>query len=184
MAGCVGNIDTGAKRSGKGGEVDPPGYGGSTGITGPSACKEDQIGISPLRRLTRTQYDNSIKDLLGVDLGLSQHFSEDELAGPFAGNYFTPISESQYTQYATAAATAAFKTVERLAQLLPCAAAGGDDACAGQFIRQFGRRAYRRPLTGEEIALLESVYAQGGDFATGIRLVIAGLLQSPKFLYL
>jgi hypothetical protein len=190
LAGCVGSIDTGKKPGDRGSGQSPGSSGGagSTGITGPSACRMDQIGISPLRRLTRIQYDNSIKDLLGVDLGLSQHFSEDELAGPFAGNYFTPISESQYSQYATAAATAAFKTVERLGQLLPCAASGsGDDACASQYIRQFGRRAYRRPLTDEEIGRYEALFKMGkttGDFATGITLVTEGLLESPNFLYL
>jgi hypothetical protein len=190
LAGCVGSIDTGgSKRSGKGGPDQPPGptgNPGSSGITGPSACSMDQIGISPLRRLTRTQYDNSIKDLLGVDLGLSAHFSEDELAGPFAGNYFTPISESQYNQYATAAAIAAAKAVERLPQLLPCAGVG-DDACATQFIRQFGRRAYRRPLTDDEVARYQDLFKMGrstGDFATGITLVTEGMLESPNFLYL
>src|SRR4051794_29323234 len=86
LVGCVGSIDTG--KTGPG--ATPPGGGGTGGtsqVTGASACKMDQIGLSPLRRLTRTQYDNSIKDLLGVDLGLSAHFSEDELAGSFPGNY-------------------------------------------------------------------------------------------------
>src|SRR5436853_7571158 len=81
LVGCVGSID-----AGKGGPGEPPpvngtgtgGTGGTSTVSGPSACKMDQIGVSPLRRLTRTQYDNSIKDLLGVDLGLSAHFSEDE----------------------------------------------------------------------------------------------------------
>jgi hypothetical protein len=189
LVGCVGSIDAN-KPAGKGGSGESPpgpsGGAGSSGIVGPSACKDDQIGISPLRRLTRTQYDNSIKDLLGMDLGLSQHFSEDELAGPFAGNYFTPVSESQYSQYATAAATAAAKAVERLPQLLPCAAAA-DDACATQYIRQFGRRAYRRPLTDDEVTRYQALYQMGrttGDFATGIALVTEGLLESPNFLYL
>ena len=84
LAACVGNIDTGAQSAG--GDPNRPkpiGGGGGTGmeteITGPSACKPDQIGLSPLRRLTRIEYDNSIKDLLGVDLALADHFSEDEL---------------------------------------------------------------------------------------------------------
>jgi hypothetical protein len=185
----VGSIDTGAKTPGGGGTTEPPGSSGgagSSGITGPSACKADQIGVSPLRRLTRTQYDNSIKELLGVDLKLADHFSEDELAGPFAGNYFTPISESQYSQYATAAAEAAAKAVERLAQLLPCAGVG-DDACATQFIRQFGRRAYRRPLTDDEVNRLQALYKTGradGGFTTGITMVTEAMLESPNFLYL
>src|SRR5689334_15934690 len=95
LAGCVGSIDA-EKTTGP---ADPPGKPGAPSVTGPSACKMDQIGLSPMRRLTRVQYDNSINDLLGVDLRLSAHFSEDELAGSFPGNYFTPISESQYSQY-------------------------------------------------------------------------------------
>jgi hypothetical protein len=195
LAGCVGSIDTGKSSDNGGPDQPPPGSSGGkpppSQVAGPSACKMDQIGFSPLRRLTRTQYDNSIKDLLGVDLGLSQHFSDDELAGPFASNYFTPISESQYSQYASAAASAAFKTVERLAQIIPCASGaltGGDEAsCASQFIRQFGRRAYRRPLTDEEVKSYDALFKMGrsnGDFANGITLVTEGMLESPHFLYL
>jgi hypothetical protein len=191
LAGCVGSIDTG-KPSDRGGGPTPPssgsggGTGGSSAVMGPSACKADQIGFSPMRRLTRIQYDNSIKDLLGVDLGLSAHFSEDELAGSFPGNSFTPISESQYSQYAEAAASAAFKTVERLTQLLPCAAQA-DDACATQFIRQFGRRAYRRPLADDEVSRYQALYKSGrtgGDFSAGITLVTEAMLESPHFLYM
>jgi hypothetical protein len=197
LAGCVGAIETGksTEKGGTGGsrppsssEENPP---VSPPITGPSACKADQIGFSPLRRLTRIEYDNSIKDLLGVDLGLSKDFSEDEFAGSFPGNYFTPISESQFTQYASAAAKAAFKTVETLAQLVPCTAAAmagnGEAACATQFIRQFGRRAYRRPLTDDEVNRYDALYKVGrsnGDFANGITLVTEGMLESPNFLYL
>jgi hypothetical protein len=198
LAGCVGSINNGDKAdppSGGGRGTDPPPSGQDPTPVGmtptPSVCKADQIGISPLRRLTRAQYDNSIKDLLGVDLGLSQHFSEDELAGPFPGNYFSPISESEYQQYASAAAAAAFKTVERLGQLLPCASGaltGGNEAtCASQFIRQFGRRAYRRPLTNDEIGRYEALFKVGrtnGDFANAISLVTEGMLESPNFLYL
>jgi hypothetical protein len=200
LAGCVGAIDA-DKGNGNGGG-GPQGGGTPTGpgtttpppniaVTGPTTCKADQIGTSPLRRLTRTQYDNSIKALLGVDLGLSKHFSEDELAGPFPGNYFTPVSESQYAQYASAAASAASKTVERLATLLPCATGtmtgAAEDTCSTQFIRQFGRRAYRRPLTDEEVGRYQTLFKAGragADFATGITLVTEGMLESPHFLYL
>src|SRR4051794_12284890 len=64
LAGCVGSIDTG-KPSDRGGGPTPPssgsggGTGGSSAVMGPSACKADQIGFSPMRRLTRIQYDNS-----------------------------------------------------------------------------------------------------------------------------
>jgi hypothetical protein len=155
-----------------------------------TTCKADKIGLSPLRRLTRTEYNNSIRDLLGVDLGLANTFSEDEMAGSFPGNYFTPISEGQYGQYASAAAAAAVKTVERLGQLLPCAtnvASGNEDTCVTQFIRQFGRRAYRRPLDDGEVSRFKDLFKvgrNGGDFSSAIGLVVEGMLESPHFLYL
>ena len=74
---------------------------------------------------------------------------------------------------ATATAAAA------LAGLVPCDPRAGDAACATRFIEGFGKRAYRRPLTPDEVGRLQAVHTSAGDFATGIRLVIAGLLQSP-----
>ncbi len=156
----------------------------------PTSCEADKIGLSPLRRLTRVEYDNSVRDLLGVDLGLAKDFSADETAGPFAGNYFTPISESQYTQYAGAAANAAAKTVERLGQLLPCAAnvqPANEAACVKTFVRQFGRRAFRRPLEDAEVSRYEALFKsgrEGGGFPAGISLVVEAMLESPHFIYL
>jgi hypothetical protein len=60
----------------------------------------------------------------------------------------------------------------------------GEMACATQFIKTFGKRAFRRPLGDAEVARYQKVYMAGGQFQNGIRLVIQGILQSPKFLYL
>ena len=62
----------------------------------------------------------------------------------------------------------------------------GDDAEG--FVRTFGRRAFRRPLTSEEQTKYEDVFAQGitlygPGFANGAALVIRAMLQSPHFLY-
>jgi hypothetical protein len=155
-----------------------------------TTCKADQIGLSPLRRLTRTEYDNTVKELLGVDMGLAREFNQDEIAGNFPSNYFTPINESQYGQYAKAAATAAVKAVEQLGSLLPCASnvnSSNEAACATQFIRQFGRRAYRRPLDDGEVGRYEDLYKVGagnGGFKNGISLVVEGMLESPHFIYM
>jgi Protein of unknown function (DUF1592)/Protein of unknown function (DUF1588)/Protein of unknown function (DUF1595)/Protein of unknown function (DUF1585)/Protein of unknown function (DUF1587) len=201
LAGCVGTVGD-SDLSSETGTPGPTGEPGSPGEPGsspppvtnvpppmPTSCKSDQIGMSPLRRLTRLEYDNSVRDLLGVDLNLAKDFSEDEMAGPFPGNYFTPISESQYTQYASAAASAAVKTVERLGQLLPCATnvqASSESACVTQFIRQFGRRAFRRPLDDGDVRRYEELFKVGrsnGDFTSGVGLVVQGMLESPHFIY-
>jgi hypothetical protein len=199
LAGCVGAVGDGRPSSASGGRPDPsspftpdPSNPNQPSVTAPAPqptmCKAEQIGLSPLRRLTRPEYDNSIRDLVGSDLSLAKDFSEDEMAGNFPSNYFTPITESQYTQYATAAAMAASKLVENLAQVLPCSAnLGNEAACSSQFIRQFGRRAYRRPLDDGEVGRYQALFKVGrdnGDFRNGIALVAEGMLESPHFLYM
>ena len=109
LAGCMGSVDgtkgpEGTGPSGPGGEPGGPSGPGTPGgpnvpAPTPTTCKANQIGLSPLRRLTKLEYDNSIKDLLGVDLGLAKDFNADEMAGFFPSNFFTPISEANYTQY-------------------------------------------------------------------------------------
>ena len=81
--------------------------------------------------------------------------------------------------------------MKRLAELLPCkslpAAAAEQDHCAQDFITQFGKRAFRRPLTADEITGFTDFYAAqrtaGTDFPNAMRLVISAFLLSPQFLY-
>jgi hypothetical protein len=168
-----------------GGKAPPPGP-----ATSPATCRNDQIGLSPLRRLTQQEYSNTVRELLAEELPVAAAFSPDELAGAYPGNYFTPISEAQFTQYAGAAQAVAARAVARLPQLVPCAAGAQGQAataCATEFIRQFGRRAFRRPLDPGEIADYLALFEAGrtgGDFASGIQLVVEGLLESPHYLYL
>jgi hypothetical protein len=199
-AACTGSVGGG---QGSGDPGDPggpgrpgngPGGGGPTPNGGappapgkqPVAPASVSAAVAPMRRLTRSQYRNTVRDLLGVTDAVAPSAlpGDDALHDRFHSNTASPLQAIDIGKYADAADAVAGKAAANLGGLLPCDAKVGDAGCARRFIESFGRRAYRRPLTGAEIELLESVYAQGGDFATGIRLVIAGLLQSPKFLYL
>ena len=60
------------------------------------------------------------------------------------------------------------------------------EACAKQIFSTLAKRAYRRPVTNEDIAELMQYYADGskqGGFEIGIRSGITGMLASPFFLY-
>ena len=77
-----------------------------------------------------------------------------------------------------------------LAGQVPCIKdAAAAEPCARQFIVQFGRRAFRRPLVDEEINHWLGLYkaqrdpAVGASFPEAIRGVTVALLQSPNFLY-
>jgi hypothetical protein len=152
----------------------------------PVAPASVSAAVAPMRRLTRSQYRNTVRDLLGVTDAVAPSAlpGDDAVHDRFHSNTASPLQAIDIGKYADAAEVVAGKAAANLAALLPCDPNAGDAGCARRFIESFGRRAYRRPLTGAEIGLLEAVFTQGGDFATGIRLVIAGLLQSPKFLYL
>jgi mono/diheme cytochrome c family protein len=60
------------------------------------------------------------------------------------------------------------------------------EACAKQIFSTLAKRAYRRPVTNDDIAELMQYYNDGskdGGFESGIRSGITGMLASPFFLY-
>jgi mono/diheme cytochrome c family protein len=63
----------------------------------------------------------------------------------------------------------------------------GEAACARQIIENLARRAFRRPVTAEEVDRLMPFYEAGreggGSFDQGIEQVVAAVLASPDFLY-
>ena len=63
----------------------------------------------------------------------------------------------------------------------------GEPACARQITERLARRAYRRPVTAEDVASLMPFYEVGrqggGSFDQGIERVVAAVLASPDFLY-
>lgn len=146
------------------------------------------IAPTPLRRLTRFEYNNTVQDLLGVTLTPADQFPPDEIAGGFNNNAAVlTVSSLHAEKYAEAAELLAAEAVKNLSALLPCdPATVGEAACAERFVQTFGRRAYRRPITAEESDRLMRAYTAGrtdGTFAEGIEVVIRYALQSPAFLY-
>ena len=60
------------------------------------------------------------------------------------------------------------------------------EACAKEIFSALAKRAYRRPVTNDDVAELMEYYSDGstqGGFESGIREGITGMLASPFFLY-
>ncbi|MEE2636787.1 MAG: DUF1592 domain-containing protein [Acidobacteriota bacterium] len=60
-----------------------------------------------------------------------------------------------------------------------------EDACATEILSTLARRAYRRPVSEEDVERLRKFYQEGredGDFETGIEMALRRLLVSPEFL--
>ena len=141
-----------------------------------------------MRRLTRLEYNNTVRDLLGDTTAPADRFPPDEVSNGFNNNgavlSVSPLLAEKYQEAAEALAATA---VKNLAALVPCdPARAGEDACARQFVEGFGRRVYRRPLAAAETQRLLAVHGAaraGATFARGIEVTLRAMLQSPSFLY-
>lgn len=68
----------------------------------------------------------------------------------------------------------------------PVADRASEDACARQIVGNLARRAFRRPVTEQDLAPLLAFYQSGrdaGGFEAGVRDALSAVLASPHFLY-
>lgn len=171
---CQGTITTPA----------PIGPGGEVCVLAAPATK--------LVRLTHTQYDNTVNDLLGLFETPSASFTADPSFSGFNNNAEGMVVADRlgrdYRRAAEDLATKVITTPASRAAVLPCTA--NTDACKQQFISVFGRRAFRRPLTTTEEAAYFALFQQGpalvdgtDAFSAGVSITVEAMLQSPNFLY-
>lgn len=157
-----------------------------------SACTNDP-GPSPVRRLTRFEYDSTVRDLLGDDSAPARAFPAEEESHGFTNDAnVLSVTPALAEAYMVAAEKLAARAVVKLPFVLACDPARevSTDAarvCAKGFIRTFGFKAFRRPVEEVEAAELLEVFeagrAQTGRFTDGLQLALTAMLQSPAFLY-
>ena len=152
----------------------------------------EQKDVRSARRLTHSQYNNTVRDLLGDQTQPADTFPPEDFVNGFKNQISTqdisPVLAEAYHTAALKLARAAFQGGEDRAGIVPCEPRGAADSeCAAQFIAQFGLRAFRRPLTNAEVlrysALLSKEAQRTGQFLNGAELVVEAMLQSPKFLF-
>ncbi|MBC8069899.1 MAG: DUF1592 domain-containing protein [Deltaproteobacteria bacterium] len=158
-----------------------------SGSTGDAPGSDVASGPTGLRLLTPTQYRNSVIDALG------------DVAAPAVGQWRSSIAAAQggvaaagvedYEAAALAVTQEIFGDPTRRMALTGCTpTASADDACVRTVISAIGRRAWRRPLDDAELArwsgvALSTASLVEGDAWLGLQYAVAGLLQSPNFLY-
>lgn len=182
-----------------GGIVTPPPTAlGVSVFTSPCASGSPTVDWSPVRRVSRVEYNNMVRDLLGDTTQPATSFAPESpmtYGVNFLNNTYSSASSLIAQQYIQGAEALAYAAVT--CTTLPCASntvalnttlgcTTQDDACAQTFISSFANRAFRGQLdTTESMGLLNlysSVKTQF-DFPTGIQAVIEAVLESPRFLY-
>jgi hypothetical protein len=155
-------------------------------------------GLPPVtRRLTASQYEHALRDLFGDDLYVPAAPEPDLRLDGLArlGASEVSISPRGVERYEAAAYAVAAQAVEEGRRAwMGCEPAGEtDEACTRVALSALGRRAWRRPLTPEELDVMvevavhaEEVLAAEDDvsapFYEGLQYGVALILQSPDFL--
>lgn len=175
--------------SGGGGTPDDgpnPGSGGSVIVDD----NGNELALLParIRRLTNSEYNATVKVLLGTNEAPASDFPPDSRQHGFTVNEAQRVNPVLARALDAAARALAAEAKSKLDSFAPCSDPGGGAiACAESFIDAFGSKAYRRPLDADDRSALLALYQAGatdGTYADGIELVIRGVLQSPGFLYL
>jgi Protein of unknown function (DUF1592)/Protein of unknown function (DUF1588)/Protein of unknown function (DUF1585)/Protein of unknown function (DUF1595)/Protein of unknown function (DUF1587) len=145
-------------------------------------------GLTPARRLTRDEFNNTVRELVGATGSPADDLGDDERIGPFRSNAIIPLDELQVQKQSEVANKLAVAAKANMRQIATCdLAADAGTTCATTFVTAFGMKAYRRPLQAAEITKYVSLYTVGRmapeGAANGFRLVVEAFLQSPFFLY-
>jgi hypothetical protein len=197
MLAACGNDDapTISTAPGSGGSSSGGGSSGLAGIgnVGPGNLKTASASVA--RRLSRTEYGNVVRDVLGDTSGaLTKYLAEDEYR-PFDNDYTVQAASRALIESLEAAANDVADRAmlpDNRARIVPCTPSGpGDAVCLRSTIESLGRRLYRRPLSGDQVTAylaLQSFATEVNagvphDFYTAVNLVLRSMLQDPEVLY-
>jgi hypothetical protein len=160
-----------------------PGVGGTPLVT-------DGPGRVVLHRLNVTEYNNTVRDLLGTQISLPADFPADESAYGFdniaSALTMDDVSVSYYLATAKELAAEALSAGRR-GSLVACDLAAGKEACVTQVVSALLPRAWRRPARPNEVERLVAVYtknkASGATDDEALQRVLQALLIAPDFLF-
>lgn len=156
-------------------------------------ARVEQRGLEPLavRRLTHSQYNHTVRDLLGDQIQPAGGFPREDFVNGFKnqleGQGVSPLQAEAYSKAAERLARAAFRGGDPHALIPRQPESPTDAAAADAFVRQLGLKAFRRPLEQSEVRRYSGLFLEEagrtGDFHAGASMVVEAMLQSPHFLF-
>jgi hypothetical protein len=166
---------------------NPPGP-----IEPPPVCTpgELSLGPAPLRRLSHVEYANTVRDLFPGITVPTRELAPDRTVYGFENNAdaqaSSPVLVEQYHDSASQIAEAVVANMDRFRPCAPPTTSAAMSTCGRTIIESFGRRAFRRPLTTEEVdrfAAFFDTQLTAHNFDVAVHLIVEAILLSPQFLY-
>ena len=145
-----------------------------------------------IRRLTKTEYGNTLRDLFGVDPGVADDLP-DEVFGEGYLNSLSPLLSEQYLGIAKEVldqilAPEGSPPTEMQKRLFGEKPASKEEEAAKSVARSLAKMAYRRPPSKTEVEVLLKVFKLGRDsklsYQSSLRLMLKAVLVSPQFLFI
>lgn len=147
-----------------------------------------------IRRLNKTEYGNTLRDLFGVDPSIASELPE-EVSGEGYLNSLSPLQLEQYLSIANKVLNEVVPRTraevnDRHTELLGAmpSTESAERSSAQKIAKSIGRKAYRRPPTDDEITVLLKVYDLGRNnelsYLQSVRLMLKALLVTPQFLFI
>ena len=151
-------------------------------------------GVFVIRRLTKVEYGNTLRDLFGVAPAVAAELP-DEVFGEGYLNSMSPLQSEKYLAIANEVlerilASKEQPPTEMQRRLFGDPPAPGSDlrSAAKTVASKLARNAYRRPASEAELELLLRVFdlAQENnlDYPESLRLMLKAVLVSPQFLFI
>ncbi|MBD3675999.1 MAG: DUF1592 domain-containing protein [Planctomycetaceae bacterium] len=146
-----------------------------------------------IRRLTKTEYGNTLRDLFGIDPKIAETLP-DEVSGEGYLNSLSPLQLEQYlaiteevlNQVLASDNSPPTKLQQRLfGEPLPEAETR---QAARKVAQSLTKKVYRRPASADELKVLMDVFdlGQQNDLSdrASLRLMLKAMLVSPQFLFI
>ena len=157
-----------------------------------------RAGVIPAKRLTHDEYNNTIRDLVGIDLRPADRFPSDLTASSGFENsatslFIQPVTMERYVGAAESIVQSAWPSDTTSSQhdaarkrLIGELQDFNSVDDIKQIIDRFASRAYRRPVLADELASLMNHFEhrqnQGASAESALRGVLQVILISPSFL--
>jgi len=193
-SGSGGSASNGTPSGSGGGSGTPSGTGGATVGPGGTPSSDCTPGIAPtsqVPRLTNAEYDRTVRDLLGVSgVAAAGGVPPSTLLATDQDGSLTSLGWSAHQTVADQIATQVIGDANLKKNFISCtpSTSGAGATCFHDTIVAFGRKAFRRPLTDDEVTAFTKIVTNGAQItATGSnddisQALLYMFLISPSFI--
>ena len=149
-------------------------------------------GRVTIRRLNRVEYRNTIRDLMGVDYPATEELPSDDVGYGFDNIAdvlsLAPVHLEKYLAAAEKIVSEVFLDVKRRERFLSWRGdARNPREAARRILTEFARRAYRRPVSPQEVErllqLVDKARQDGDGPEEALQVAFKAVLVSPHFLF-